>query len=99
MFEAMAKGRPILMGVDGEAREIVRTSGAGIDFEPADSQALVAAVCRLADNPELAGQLSEAGRPFVSNNYTRDRLALDYYKIIEAVANRKPVPHPTESAA
>ncbi len=99
MFEAMAMCRPIIMGVDGEAREIVRSSGAGIDLEPGDSKGLVESVCKLADDPELAERLGKSGRPFVSTNYTRDRLARDYFEILEAVADHRPVSHPTESTA
>ena len=96
----MAMCRPILMGVDGEARDIVRRSGAGLDVAPDDAIGLVQAIRKLADEPEFAKQIGDAGRPFVSANYTRDRLARDYYSILEAVANHRPVTHqPTESAA
>ena len=100
MFEAMAMARPILMGVDGEAREIVNSSGAGLDLDPGDADGLAKAVCKLADAPELTQRLGEAGRPFVAANYTRDRLARKYFEILEAVADRRPVTHqPTESTA
>lgn len=91
MFEAMAMGRPIVMGVDGEARDIVRDSRSGIEMVPGDKQSLVAAVCQLADQPELTASLSAAGRPFVAANFTRDRLADRFLEILRAVAEGRPV--------
>ncbi len=91
MFEAMAMGRPIIMGVDGEAREIVAASGSGINMEPGNTDQLVGAVCRLADRPEFSSTLSVHGRPFVSAHYTRDVLADRFLQIMRAVADGKPV--------
>jgi len=79
-------GRPIIMGVDGEAREIVKASQSGLDIDPDNVDQLVEALIRLADNPELTKELSEAGRPFVSQYYTRDVLAEELLKILRSVA-------------
>ena len=97
IFEAMAMGRPIIMGVDGEARDIVQASNSGIDLVPGDADGLVSAVCQLADDPALAQRLAEAGRPFVSANYTRDVLAQRFYSILESIADRKPVSESSQS--
>ena len=91
MFEAMAMERPIIMGVDGEAREIVAASESGINMEPGNVDQLVEAVSRLADDPEFASTLASRGRPFVSQHYTRDVLADRFLKVMRAVATRKPV--------
>jgi glycosyltransferase involved in cell wall biosynthesis len=91
MFEAMAMGRPIIMGVDGEARDIVRASASGVEMVPGDAPSLVEAVCELADQPEFAAKLAAAGRPFVAINFTRDVLADQYLEILKSVAGRRPV--------
>lgn len=91
MFEAMAMGRPIIMGVDGEARDIVVASKSGVAMAPGNEQDLVDAVCRLADDPQYTQQLSEAGRPFVAANYTRDLLANRFLNIMYDISNRRPV--------
>jgi glycosyltransferase involved in cell wall biosynthesis len=75
------------MGGDGEAREIVKTSKSGLDIEPDNVDQLVESLTRLVDEPGLAAGLSEAGRPFVSENYTRDVLADDFLKILQSVAD------------
>ena len=91
MFEAMAMGKPIIMGVDGEARDIVTTSGSGINMRPDEASDLVDAVCELASNPQQMQKLEQSGRPFVAANYTRDVLAGRMYSIIKSVATGQPV--------
>ena len=54
MFEAMAMGRPIVLGVEGEARALLDEAGAGIGITPQSAEELAAAVKRLADDRELA---------------------------------------------
>ena len=90
MFEAMAMERPVVMGVRGEAAEIVRRSHSGIDMEPENADDLVEAVTRLADDRELCRSLCNSS--YVANHYSRDRLALDYLEIIKAVTNGSAVP-------
>lgn len=47
----MAAGKPILMGVDGEAGEFVEAIGCGIKCKAGDAQALAAAILKLAQLP------------------------------------------------
>jgi len=47
----MAMGKPILMGVDGDAADIIRVAGAGKVFPSEDAQRLAAEVLRLASMP------------------------------------------------
>ena len=91
MFEAMAMERPIIMGVEGEAREIVAASGSGINMQPGNTDQLVEAVSRLADDPEFVSTLARRGRPFVSQHYTRDVLADRFLEVMRSVAAREQV--------
>lgn len=76
LFECMGMGLPVLLGVDGEAREIVEQHRVGIAFPPEDAAALVEGIARLANDRDLL-------RDFRSNalaaaqNYDRGRLAAD----------------------
>lgn len=92
IFETMAMGRPTLMGVRGEAAEIVRRARAGIEIEPESVDSLVEAVEALADNPELASRLSQSAREFVAENYDREVLAERYLNLLAAVADRVTLP-------
>ena len=88
IVEAAAMERPIILGVQGFARNFVEKAGCGICIEPEQEDELAAAVTRLADDAELRGRLGAAGREYVIERYDRDRLADRYLGIIERVADR-----------
>lgn len=83
IFETMAMGRPIIMGVEGPARQIVMEAGAGVAMEPDSADALVAAVERLADDPVFAAERSHAARDYVARHYNRDVLAERFVRLLE----------------
>lgn len=88
IFEVMAMQRPIIMGVRGEAREIVLQAGAGLAMEPDSPESLVHCLEQLAENPTLAVELGRAGREFVTRHYDRDELAARYLSLLQRVAGR-----------
>jgi hypothetical protein len=85
IFEAAAAAKPILIGVSGDAEELVQEARAGIYFEPEDAVALADAVVKLADNPGLAAEMGKAGRDRICGAYNLDRLAAEYARIISGV--------------
>ncbi len=89
IFETMAMQRPIIMGVDGEARDIVSQAGASLNMEPGCPHSLASAVERLADYPQLAKRLGQRARNFVSQFYNRDVLAAQYLDLLERVAENR----------
>ena len=78
MFEAMAAGCPIVLGVRGEAKEVLHASGGGIAIEPGDAQALVGALQRLAADPTEARRMAARGKEFVAREYSHDAMAERY---------------------
>jgi len=86
IFEAAAMERPIVLGVEGHAAKIVDGAGAGICIEPENEQELLEAVVKLAENPELAKELGQAGREKIAAHYDYDRLAEQYAVIARRVA-------------
>ena len=65
-------GRPILMGVEGDAARMVENAGAGIAFEPENPEALADAIRRLHTlSPEERRGMGESG-----SRYYREGLAL-----------------------
>ena len=83
MFEAMAMRRPIILGVEGEARELLDEAGAGIAMTPESADELVAAVTRLADDPALCDRYGASGEAHVREHYDRARLAERYIDILD----------------
>jgi glycosyltransferase involved in cell wall biosynthesis len=95
VFETMAMGRPIVMGVDGEAREIVLEARAGLPMEPDSPASLVKNVEKLADDPQLAVQLGRTAREAVAMHYDRNVLAARYLALLHRVAG---IAHEVDSA-
>ena len=96
MFEAMAMRRPMILGVGGEARQLLENAGAGIPVPPEDEKALAEAVRRLAADSNLARQMGESGRRYVEENFDRSRLAKQYSAVLSSVAEQ---PRKRQSAA
>ena len=82
MFECMAMGIPILHGVQGESADIVEKEGAGLVFEPGNSEALVSVLRRVADDRELYAGL-QARALAAAPRYDRKHLASDMLHVLE----------------
>ncbi|NCD42437.1 MAG: glycosyltransferase WbuB [Bacteroidia bacterium] len=85
IFEAAGMKRPIIMGVDGPAKEIVRKAKAGVMMEPENVEDLLQCIRYLRTHPGEAKQMGEAGCHYVSRNFDRKKLAEDYLKILNAL--------------
>jgi glycosyltransferase involved in cell wall biosynthesis len=92
MFEAMAAARPIVLGVEGEARDTLLEARAGLAIPPGDPSALVDAVCRLAGDPALRATMGESGRVYVEREYSRRVWASRYLALLEALSDTRAEP-------
>ncbi len=88
MTEAMAMQCPIVLGVEGEASELLAEADAGIAITPESTDELARAVLRLADDPELAAAFGARGRTFVNEQFDREKLAASYIDILQAMIDR-----------
>ncbi|MBN1268173.1 MAG: glycosyltransferase family 4 protein [Kiritimatiellae bacterium] len=86
IFEAAAMGKPVVLGVEGEAAALVESAGAGLCIEPENEAALVAAVERLAADPALSERLGRGGLVGISRRFDCDTLAAKYLQSVEVVA-------------
>ncbi len=82
IFEAMAMARPVILGVEGFAADLLRRADAGICIEPDNAKELAAAVERLADNREESERFGRAGYDHVVKHFNRTTLAADYLEIL-----------------
>lgn len=85
MFEAAAMRRPILLGVEGQAAEILATYQAGLTFVPEDLDSFLDAVGRLTSDAGLYRRL-QAGCGALAAAYDRDRLAERMLEVIAQTA-------------
>ncbi|MDA7617981.1 glycosyltransferase family 4 protein [Verrucomicrobia bacterium] len=85
LFEAMASGVPILLGVQGEAEAIVRDSGCGLVFEPERDEELCNQLLQLKNNPLDRCQMGFRGRQFVEKHFDRNKLASLYINLLKQI--------------
>jgi hypothetical protein len=74
IFEAAAARRPVVLGVEGEARRLVERYGAGLAFEPDNPRDLAETLRRLTHDVELYRRLQE-GCDRLAAAYDRRELA------------------------
>ena len=84
IFESMGMGIPIVLGVEGEAAEIVRQSAAGVTFEPENSRELAEKLKNLSNEPYSLKQMSSAGVA-TAKKYDRVRLAHMMMAVLQKV--------------
>ena len=83
IFEAAAMRKPIVLGVEGFAADLVSDAEAGLCIEPENERELLEAVDKLAADPTLARRLGDAGYERIASRYTYDRLAVEYAELLE----------------
>ena len=84
LFEPLALGKPILLGVDGEARELFIDEGkAGLYFEPENGAALANQIKLLFADPNLATVLGKSGQKYVYENFNRERIHEKFLQNLE----------------
>ena len=71
----MSANLPIILGVKGEAKEILEKSEAGICFEPDNVDELVEEIEYLKTNSLELEKMKQKGRDFVKTNFDRNELA------------------------
>ena len=85
IFEAGAMGKPMLLGVDGQARSIVEKYGSGLYFEPENTEDFIDKVKQLAGDTELQKRLGEGGKK-LARAFDRKKLAAEMLNVLQKVA-------------
>ena len=93
MLEFMSCARPVILGVEGQAQQILEAANSGLAIEPENSQALVEAILKLKTNPELASALGNQGREYILRNFSRRQTANKYARILHELTERYPDRH------
>ncbi|MCK6623402.1 MAG: glycosyltransferase family 4 protein [Calditrichia bacterium] len=84
IFEIMAMEKPIIISVDGEARQLViNEAKAGIFVEPESPPALKEAILKCYQNPPECHVMGLNGRTFVEKEFSREVLADRYLEYLQ----------------
>jgi glycosyltransferase involved in cell wall biosynthesis len=71
MLTYMACELPVILGIQGEAEEIIRDAQAGIAVEPENPEQLSTAILKLYSDKQLATEMGKRGRAFVVERFSR----------------------------
>lgn len=85
LFDSLASGRPVLLSVDGEAREILLRADAGRFYPPEDGAALAEQIRWLLDHPNERDVMGERGRAFAREHCTRRAQAAKLVQFVESI--------------
>jgi glycosyltransferase involved in cell wall biosynthesis len=80
IFENLAMKKPILLGVEGEAKELFIDEGkCGFAFIPEDAIDLSVKTLELYNGSDLLKQMGENGFKYVERKFTRDKIANEFW--------------------
>lgn len=85
VFDYMAAGLPVVLGIDGVIREVVEGAGAGVFAQPGDPLALAEAIRSLAADSDGAAEMGRRGRAHVEQHFSRRKLAAELERQIQRV--------------
>ena len=88
IFESAVMQKPILLGVDGQAREIVEEFEAGLYFEPENEAEFLKAVSEIKNNKKLFADI-QAGEEKLARAYDRNDLADKMFSYVSLLVRPK----------
>jgi glycosyltransferase involved in cell wall biosynthesis len=87
IFESASMRKPILLGVEGEAKEIIEIHNAGLTFEPENKEEFLLGVKKLANDVELFTTLQQ-GCDELAETFSRKNLAMKMLDILRKIAGK-----------
>lgn len=86
LFEPLSIGKPILLGVDGEARRLFIEEGkGGLYFEPENAASLAEQIINLQSDMAAAEVLGKNGQRYVRENFDRVNIHRQFLQQMKAV--------------
>ena len=83
IFDAWACERPVVVSIDGEAREVVEKIHGGIFISPEDAQALADGLIYLMNNPDEIKSMGKNGLDYTIQTHSRRLLAEELINHLE----------------
>ncbi len=94
MLEFMSCGRPVVLGVGGQAEKILREAGAGISVEAENSSAIAEAIRAMFRDRDLRERSGRNGRAYILANMSRERTARHYLDVLAKVTGKSAIAQP-----
>ena len=87
LFDAWACECPVILGVDGEARQLLESCKGGYFVPPEDPISLIGILQEAKQNPTSLHEMGKRGRNFTENHFSRIAQAQKLNSILEIVLN------------
>lgn len=81
----MSCARPVIIGIDGIAKELVEQSECGYYVNPDDSKAFKEMLISLLDKKEYLTELGMNGYHYVAQHFGRENISFDYISELEKI--------------
>lgn len=75
LFEALGAGVPVILALNGEAKNLIEQSHGGLAVEPENPSDMAEKILRLYQNADLRERIGASGRAFVVARYNREHIA------------------------
>jgi glycosyltransferase involved in cell wall biosynthesis len=86
IFESLAMKKPILLGVEGEAKELFIDDGAcGLAYEPENDLDLSEKILLLHGDRKMLHSLGENARRYVVSKFDRDSITDEFYEVLTSL--------------
>jgi glycosyltransferase involved in cell wall biosynthesis len=90
IFESLAMKKPVLLGVEGEAKTLFIDEGkGGLAYTPEDHDDLAEKVLHLSANNEKVQELGVAGKDYVNKKFDRKKIIKEFAGILEQSIKKK----------
>lgn len=87
LFEAMAAGRPVIVSIDGEVRDIVEHANGGIYVDPERPDLMAQAILSLYHDPAARQSMGRNARNYVLEHFDRENIATRFERsLLEALS-------------
>ena len=84
IFEALAMEKPLLLGVEGEAKKhFIDNAKAGLFFEPENEIDLADKMIEFSNDKNMIIEMGSNGRKYVSEHFNRNKIAADFIKQLQ----------------
>jgi len=87
-YEYMAMGKPVIMGVEGEALELIRKGDCGIGVELESPCDLAKAILGMCKDRDLVRELGKRGREYLVANFNREKIVSRYIDLLKRCDTR-----------
>jgi colanic acid biosynthesis glycosyl transferase WcaI len=89
MLEFMSCGRPVILGVDGQARKVLEEAGGGIYVEPDNADALSEAIVKLYGDQGKRRLFGANARKYIVERLSRKHTAQVYEGVLGDLVSRR----------